>query len=214
MTQESQQLRATGELLLAGFVEHEDFVAFVNAYSIASDVVPLLLAERQPDQVIAPEERQELLHFARFDPYFDLAPYTSGRVFHEHGELRWERQHEWVQIVYTGKHQYRPERKLEQTEQYSLEEAVKCDRSYLLFGKRLDLDSDRLQHLRPVARAGDFAEVRIPRLLRYPALDTLAKAERIQLVVCEYLHPDTGMNIAYRFKGLVPFKQKVEQSGV
>ncbi|MDQ2717458.1 MAG: hypothetical protein M3Z08_21395, partial [Chloroflexota bacterium] len=72
----------------------------------------------------------------------------------------------------------------------------------------------QLQRIGPAAQPGDFAEVRIPRLLRYPALDTLAGAQRIQLDTCEYIDPDTGANIAYRFKRLVPFQRSQEQEKV
>jgi hypothetical protein len=223
MSQEAHYPKATGELLLAGFVKHEDFAALVNTCGTARGVKALVLVERQPDHVIAPEARAErlaLLHFADFDPDFNFMPYTSGRVFHEHGELRWEKQRARIHIVYTGKREYRPQAELERPKELSLEQAEKCERRYLLFGKRL-VDA-QLERLRPVAQPGDFAEVRIPRLLRYPppdepkdmnpAQDKLEDTGRVRLVVCEYLHPDTGINVAYRFKGLERFYKEKQQN--
>jgi hypothetical protein len=63
------------------------------------------------------------------------------------------------------------------------------------------------------AKLGDFAEVRIPRLLRYPQLPTLAGAERVQLVMCEYVDSETAVNVAYRLKNLVSFPKQSEMTG-
>ena len=209
-TQEQVQTKATGELLLAGFVKNVEFEALINTYNISSDTVPFILLENQPRRVIASGERQKLLHFARFDLCFDFTPYTSGRIFHQFGELRWERQQQRTQIVYTGKKEYKPE--LEQSIKKLLDEVEWQERYYILFGKRLD--DKQLDRIGSVAKQGDFAEVRIPRLLRYPPTDLPTKVERVQLVVCEYLNPDTGANIAYRFKGLVPYEKPKEQKKV
>ena len=121
--------------------------------------------------------------------------------------MRWERQHPRIQIVYTGKQEYKPE--LEQSRKQLLDEAQWQEKRYLLFGKRLD---DKQLERSGAAKRGDFAEVRIPRLLDYPPTDPPTEVERVQLVVCEYLNPDTGATIAYRFKGLEPFQQRQEQS--
>lgn len=203
-TYERVQAKAIGELLLTGFAKNEDFVALINTYTIPPNAVTFMLLENQPHYIIAPQERRELLHFAYFNPAFDFTLYTSGRIFHEYGELRWERQHPRIQIVYTGKQEYKPE--LERSSKKLLDEVEWQERRYLLFGKRLD--DTQLDRIGPAAKRGDFAEVRIPRLLRYPPLDTASEAERVQLVVYEYLDPNTGANIAYRFKDFEPFQKK------
>ncbi len=110
MAQATQTERASGELLLAGTISGEDFASFIQAYNnIPPDAPALMLLEAQPRRVIEQDARQNLLHFAFFDPSFDFTPYTAGRIFHALGELRWERQHPNVQIVYTGHKEYRPE---------------------------------------------------------------------------------------------------------
>lgn len=127
----------------------------------------------------------------------DLATYTSGRLFHIYGELRWERQRDFIHVVYTGDPGCLPSFAKEQEE--ALSNCKVVTRRYFLFGKKFD---------RPDlgAEPGDFAEVRIPRLLRYPALPGLANARYLKLATCEYLDPRTGANVAYRFKKLVPGK--------
>src|SRR5258708_5850189 len=113
MAQTAQTEQAKGDLLLAGTLQGKDLTAFLQAYSIPHDTPPdtpvLMLLEEQPRRVIKQDARQDLLHFAFFDPTFDFTPYTSGRIFHALGELRWERQHPSVKIVYTGYKEYKPE---------------------------------------------------------------------------------------------------------
>ena len=213
MAQEAQTERATGELLFAGTIQEEDFTAFLQAYHIPHSTQPdahaLMLLEAQPRRVIEMNARQELLHFAFFDPSFDFTPYTSGRIFHALGELRWERQHPNVQIVYTGHKEYRPE--LPDASETPLDAYITNDRKYFLFGKRLG--KEQLDRIGPAAQFGDFAEIRIPRLLRYPQLPALAGAERVQLVMCEYVDSETAVNVAYRFKELLPFLRQSEMTG-
>ncbi len=114
MTQATQTELATGELLLAGIIQGEDFASFIQAYNsniphnTSLDTPTLMLLEEQPRRVIQQHARQDLLHFAFFDPTFDFTPYTSGRIFHALGELRWERQDTNIQVVYTGSRKYKP----------------------------------------------------------------------------------------------------------
>lgn len=214
MAETTHTQKATGELLLAGTIAEEQLTAFILAYS--KDTLPepsetptLMLLEEQLHRTIRPDERQDLLYFARFDPDFDVTHYTSGRIFHEFGELRWERQFPGVQLVYTGHSQYSPQ--LQDARKTLLDTCDFEDRKYFLFGKRLD--EEQLKRIGPAAQSGDFAEVRIPRLLRYPTLDSLANAERVQLVIREYTDAATGFNVTYRFKSLVPFPQQSKTTG-
>src|SRR5947209_2885534 len=170
MAQAIETKGAIGELLLAGTILEENFASFIRAYnnnfppSTSPDVPTFMLLEEQPRRVIEQDARQDLLHFALFKPSIDFTHYTSGRIFHALGELRWERQHPKVQIVYTGHKEYKPE--LLDARETPLDAYIPKDRKYFLFGKRLNVE--QLHRIDPTAKPGDFAEVRIPRLLRYP----------------------------------------------
>lgn len=194
------------ELLVSGTVRVEDFAAFVSTWAVPPDSPTLILVENQPRYVIQPQERQNLLQFAIFNPAFDFMPYASGRIFHAQGELRWERQQAHMHIVFTGAQAYRPG--LLDVEEIALDDCEKVPRAYFLFGRRLD--NQQLARIGPPAQTGDFAEVRIPRLLRYPPLPVVAQAERVQLAIYEYVDPATGANVAYRFYDLVPFQKSQE----
>ncbi|MEO7021047.1 MAG: CRISPR-associated protein Csx19 [Ktedonobacteraceae bacterium] len=182
------------EICLAGKVDN--IAALLAEYRVPAALPVLMLLEMQPQHVIEPHQRQDLLYFAQFERTFDCSSYTSGRIFHQDGELRWEKQAGAFQVVYTGRVQYSPE--LEVTASLVLDSYLPTFKNYFLFGKRLD--STQLQRIGAPAQAGDFAEVRIPRLLRYPAPQG---SERVQLVVKEYCDPDTGAGVAFRFTQLV-----------
>lgn len=188
------------EILLAGTVQKEALNTFLQGCPLPPDETVLMLMETHPHRVITPEERQDMLYFAIFDPDFDFSSYTSGRIFHAQGEIRWEQQDDRVRCVYTGDRAYKPA--LQDPSQRTL--PVAYNRTYILLGKRL-IDE---QQKRINAHPGDFAEIRIPRLLRYPQLPATKEAERMQLVVCEYVDPATGHNYAYRFRSLVPFQKQ------
>jgi len=197
----------TEQLLLGGRVKHNDFATLIRTYKIPPGTTTLMLLEIEPRYIVEPKARQDLLLFEKFHPEADFTPYTSGRVFHKQGELRWERQLTDIQVVYTGEREYQP--KLNECEDRSLDGYDSVTRSYFLFGKRLD--EGQIKRIGSTARSGDFAEVRIPRLLRYPLLEELKGADYIQLAICEYMDHTTGANIAYRFKELVPFQKSQEQ---
>ena len=206
MTQTAHKL-AIGELLFAATLQETDFAAFLKTYRVLPDAT-LMLLESQPRHVIEQSERQELLHFASFNADFDFTPYTSGRIFHELGELRWERQKFHIDIVYTGHREYKPE--LPKIDETALDafQAID-DRAYLLFGTRLD--DKQLGRIGSAAQEGDFAEVRIPRLLRYPVLSNVKGAERVQLAMREYIDPSTGLNVGYRCMSLEPFEKRKQE---
>jgi hypothetical protein len=186
------------ELLLAG--KAKDLAEVLKTYRVPSDTHTLMLLEMQPQRIVEPYERQKLLHFAHFDPD-DCAGYISGRIFHKYGELRWEKQDGAVQIIYTGHKHYNPE--IDVTHTIQLDSCKSVTRNYFLFGKRLD--DHQLTRIGPPAQAGDFAEARIPRLLRYPALED---AERVKLVVHEYFDRTTGGKVAFRFADLVGAEER------
>ncbi len=192
--------QAKQDLMLGGRVQPDEFATLIKAFKTPYKMENLMLLEMQPRFVIKPEQRQDLLLFSTFKPEV-VAAYTSGRIFHIHGELRWEKQQAHIQVVYTGESTYAPI--LNDGEHEYLD--APTIRNYFLFGTRLD--EGQRERIGPATQPGDFAEARIPRLLRYPDLPALRSAQRIQLAVCEYIDATTGVNIAYRFKELVPFKK-------
>lgn len=207
--QPQAQVPVQNELLLAGFVNNNDDLAqLIKNYTLPPDVEGkiLMLLECQPHHVIKHRERQDLLYFAPFNPDFNFEPYTSGRIFHQYAELRWEKQSSRIHVVYTGQNTYQPQLAEHTKEELDGTYIPKAPRRYLLFGKRLD--QTQLERIGPVAQPGDFAEARIPRLLHYPLLSELASAEQVQVDVCEYVNAETGANVAYRFKGLIPFEKR------
>lgn len=186
------------EICLAGTTPN--IATLLKEYRIPDTLPVLMLLEQQPQHIIEPEQQQDLLYFAHFKRSFDWDKYTSGRIFHQDGELRWEKQASTFHVIYTGQTQYSPE--LKDTASLLLDSCSVKTKRYYLFGKRLN--SKELDHIGAPAQVGDFAELRIPRLLRYPILPTLENAERVQFMVKEYSDPDTSLNIAFRFTKLAP----------
>jgi hypothetical protein len=186
---------AVPEKAYAGPIEHiSDLIAACQFLENS-----LFLAERLPQQtVISKQERQDLLCFRHFDPNIPFDIYTSGRIFNEDFELRWEKSDDKtaqsVYAVYVGKEQslplLKPVRDVRRNE---------LPRYYYLFGTRLE--KEELEQIGEPAAEGDFAEVRIPRLLRYPPLDG---AKRVRLGVYEYLKEGTGEVLLFRFSSLEP----------
>lgn len=172
-----------------------DIDAFLKGCDFLQDV--WILLEQQPDKVINDQNPVHDMLLVRKCERLDIeniALYTSGRIFNEHFELRWEKQAAQIRFVYAGIAR----------EPFGLEGPspllANCGdkvRDYYLFGKRLS--SDQAKKIGPPARAGDFAEVRIPRLLRY---EIGTSKNLVKLKVCEYVHCDTGESVLYRFKCL------------
>lgn len=180
-----------GEILATGLVEN------IAAYIAACAFPPesFVLAEHFPRQVVAdPQERQDLLRFARLADGIDLSLYTSGRVFHRDFELRWERDSRGTRAVYLGRARDLPALTMLDKWQEGLQQD---QRSYYLFGAHLRAET--LEHMGLPEGQGYYAEVRIPRLLRYPE-----KARRVRLVVCEYRVEQTHQLQLFRFQDLRP----------
>ncbi len=74
---------------------------------------------------------------------------------------------------------------------------------YYLFGTKLD--ARRRQELGLEEDRGYFAEVRVPRLLRYPVK---TNALRVQLHVSEYVDEKTGQVQLFRFQDLREAEEK------
>jgi hypothetical protein len=193
------------QLLVSALIAATDLPRFVSSYKPAPHVPTFMLLESQAQGIIEPEDRQNLLRFELFEPNnpkFSIPPYTSGRVFHRYAELRWETLTSKARIVFSGRSSYLPE--LPKSQEAVISEKLDgykpAVREYFLYGKRLD--EGQLKRIGSPAQEGDFAEVRIPRLLRYPSVPAEPKTEYLQLVVCEYIALETRTSVAYRFCNL------------
>lgn len=193
------------EVLYTGPVILNDFQQFVQDCDFSSGA--FVLVERLPEQVVSgAKARQDLVRFSHFEQDFPFAHYTSGRVFDEQAELRWERQGGMMRVVYFGSN-----RRTHVLLNYKLQANNKLDelkpgeeKEYFLFGERLEPEDVR--RIGPPAQLGDFAEVRIPRLLRYPPVGQ-DNQPFLQLVVREYLDTENRVML-FRFQNLKPGSRK------
>jgi len=195
------------EILYTGSVQ--DIAVLVAAFKFPSQA--FVLVENMPQRLV--KERQNLLRLTRLNAIHSLAElknFTSGRVFDRDFELRWERVSGKTQVVFLGtKEVYQdvlravPELKQDEAAIQNLDSQP---RHYYLFG--LLLDADDCEHMGIQALEGEeyYAEVRIPRLLRYPDIKpgSSQKAQRVQLAVKEYADRSTGQIKLLRFSGLRP----------
>lgn len=136
--------------------------------------------------------------------------YASGRIFQEDRELRWEKQRDVLRVVYLGPaestialalHEYRLKDR-----QKELDKLTKSTEPtwYSLFGERLK--SEDLPYFGKTARPGDFAVVRIPRILRYPVPQDDKPSAR--LLVCEYRNKATDSVELFRFQAVKTWNDK------
>ena len=199
------------EILCTGSVH--DLVALVAAFNFPPEAY--VLVERLPQQVVNDAERQNLLRFVRLRDIgrprdrIDIASYTSGRIFNEDFELRWEQASGKTNVVFLGTKEVYREAQHDIPEltpdEETLKELVPQDpRQYYLFGQLLDADDRQNMGLKPAGGEEYYAEVRIPRLLRYPDLEQAEpeKERRVRLVVREYSDKRTGRVKLFRFQGL------------
>jgi CRISPR-associated protein (TIGR03984 family) len=185
------------EVLYAGPVTVKDFPQFVKDCEFSHQAY--VLVEQLPARVITRDEREGLLRFELFDPDFPFGDYTSGRVFDTQAELRWEKRRDLMWVVYLGTNE-RAEvllrYKLHKRDELAALKQVD-EKEYVLFGERLR--SDDLRKIGPAAQTGDFAEVRIPRILRYPVPQNEQPYAR--LTVREYLDEQNRV-VLFRFQNL------------
>ncbi len=184
------------DIVCAGSVkDSEDLAALIQACQFPTK--SLFLAEKLPTHVVVKAQaRQDLLRFSSFAPDLPFAEYTSGRIFCSQRELRWENHGQSSQVVYTGDKRDLPQ--LSMTMSVDLSQYRQPpDRYYYLFGERLR--PEELKLIGAPAQEGDYAEVRIPRLLRYPVESNW---RRVRLRVVEYSDEKTGKVEFFRFQGL------------
>lgn len=188
------------EILASGPVD--DIAALITACGFSLEA--FVLTENFPQhQVSDPRERQNLLRFARLADDVNVHDTTSGRVFDRDSELRWEQKNDEYWAVYLGVKRELPNLRVDNR---PLEGLLKREvpKQYYLFGEVLD--ADKLRHMGLEGTTGYYAEVRIPRLLHYPALPDAPR--RVQLVVCEYIDATTGNVQLFRFQDLKPEEER------
>src|SRR5437868_4535829 len=97
----------TAEIICTGVVTN--LAELIKAYDFPKDA--FFLAEQLPSHIIKQEQRQDLLLFARLRELEDIEMaqnYSSGRIFSQAFELRWEKESDGnYQVVYFG-----PEREI------------------------------------------------------------------------------------------------------
>ncbi len=186
------------EVLYAGSITVGDFSRLVADCGFSSTA--FVLIERLPERVItSTRERHDLLRFTYFDRSIPFTDYTSGRIFDEQAELRWEKQGNSMQVVYLGS-----KGREQVLFRYRLKESPELGRlnpqgekKFFLFGERIAPED--VEKMGSTASLGDFAEVRIPRLLRYPVSQD--KQRYVRLVVREYCDEQNRV-VLFRFQDL------------
>jgi len=190
------------EVLYSGQV---DEVGLSQLFAACQQLQPpeemLLLIEQLPDHVVSARERQSLLRFEIYRPGIDILSSTSGRVFQQDFELRWEKLEDGLfQLIYLGTDQNKNLLQgLKENEAFhALLEEQKLEyreKSYCLFG-------EQEKGWPESTKTGDrkfFVEAGIPRILSYPVHDS---PWRVQLIVREYVCRETGQIAYFRFQAL------------
>jgi hypothetical protein len=217
------------EIVCTGQLTDAEFLVLLKAcYDARMFSGALVLAEQFPRHVIKRREQQDLLFFSDASspvPWNDAQvipwhTYLSGRIFTEQWELRWMRQPEGIRVVYLGSSEHSGTLRdhklnicLNDKGEPPIPDGTQV-KSYYLFGKRLSLtDADKIG-----AKLGDFAEARIPRLLRYPAAnyskqdtDRALKMPYMQLRVLEYIDK-AGCVVLSRFQCLSTIEEEQHES--
>ena len=184
-----QDTMETGEIICSGVVTN--LAELFDGCDFPEEA--LFLAEQLPSHIVKQEQRQDLLRFAYLRDVKNAQDYTSGRIFSEKFELRWEKENgDKYQVVYFGTEREisgltKNEEESENIKHYKLE-----PKRYYLFGDRLDLQTPPFatMNVKPSPDGYDYyATARIPRLLLYP---TDSGARRVRLRVLEYVNQATS----------------------
>ncbi len=198
----------TDEILYTGHVRSEEWLTFIKDCGFRTGTGTYFLAEKLPTTVVEPKDRQNLLIFERFSLDLPFEKYTTGRIFEAAGELRWENQDSKVRMVYLGQPITSVARALRNYGLQSSDKLLKLvpqARFYYLFGTKLEMHTIEQingEQTKNAVRPGDFAELRIHRILRYPAPGHVPDKGYVQLQVREYVDPDSGQIQFFRFQGL------------
>ena len=188
------------EILYTGLIASDKMQSVVDHCHFTRDA--LFLAEQLPTNlIVSQKERLNLLRFTFIEESPPCVEYATGRIFQDDRELRWEKRGDKLHIIYLG-----PAEDSTDLQEDSLREngelstLIKGSEPgyYYLFGERLGADD--LEKLSKVAQPGDFAVLRIPRILRYPVPQN--DKRYVRLVVCNYLEKATGHVSLFRFQRL------------
>lgn len=213
----------TDEILYTGHVRGEEWLTFIKDCGFSTGTGTYFLAENLPTTVVKPGDRQDLLIFERFSLDLPFEKYTSGRIFEAAGELRWEKRQNKVRAVYLGQPSTSVARALRNYGLQSSDKLLKLvpqARYYYLFGTKLEMrtieqingEQINSEKSKNAVRPGDFAELRIHRVLRYPAPGHVPDKGYVQLQVQEYVDPDSGQVQFFRFQGLDEERHSGEES--
>ncbi len=153
--------------------------------------------ERVPTAWLSDAEIAEGVRLEYLDIATSFQRWERGRVFCADFELRWETSDGAFQMVYVGPEPAPPDFTL--ADDPDLNGATLQLQSYYLWGNHIS--ADKLDTVGASERPGLelFIEFKVPRLLYYPVSE---RAKRAQLEVVEYLDPDNGDLLYYRFCGL------------
>jgi hypothetical protein len=172
------------------------------------------LGEQLPIKMVSDDDKQNLMCFTRYtrpdpsqlDSSIPFDNYTTGRVFQEDRELRWEREGNQFRVVYLGSELDIKELEKHGCQKYPdftkrLSEGgfKKKEQTYFLFGKFLK------EHVRVPEGSIPYAEARIARILYYPPAEQAGNtkpATRVGIKVAEYIDSESGQIFAYRFQSL------------
>lgn len=164
----------------------------------------LLLAEQLPTHVVNAQERRNMLRFESYRPEIDIAVYTSGRLFQNSFELRWEKLDTLLQVVYLGSehnkavmHDFKLKEDTTFLHLLDTEKLGYREKKYYLFGEQMEGDEQKGGG--ETTHGKSFAELRIPRPLYYPVRGS---SRYVQLVVREYICKETGQVEYFRFQAL------------
>jgi hypothetical protein len=188
---QSVMSHAVDEVVLCGVVPRLDLLAATLPLMPA-----LMVVEQVPAEWLDAEARASGLHVERFVAGQQIDPHTRGRIFSEAFECRWEpdgASGTTLQVRYIGVPVQLEA--LTSPAMIDLDALVPWDVHYDLWGERVD---DPTVVGEP-SDAPVYAELRVPRLLRYPVN---GRPRRVRLRVREYIDPVTGMVALSRFCGL------------
>lgn len=187
------------EILYAGPVASDKMPQVVDHCHFSREA--LFLAEQFPTNlIVSQKERLNLLKFTSIEDSPPCTDYATGRIFQDDRELRWEKQGDKLHIIYLGPAEDSADLQEDITKSPKLDDLTRRSEPsyYYLFGERLRKDD--LEQLSKVALPGDFAVLRIPRILRYPVPQN--NKRYVRLVVCDYLEKTTGRVALFRFQRL------------
>lgn len=181
-----------------------DIIQWARTNDLTSAVVALtwpdpsyMYLERVPYAWLSEAEIESGLRLEKLDLAENWNTWERGRLFCKDFELRWEKLDGAFQAVYVGPPADLPG--FVPTDELSLDDKTVETRSYWLWGKRVP--DDALTTVGAEKRPGQnvFVEFIVPRLLYYPVSDA---AQRVKLRVCQYIDPESGALVYYRFCGL------------